>query len=161
MPGLGERRHSRLVEGGQTCPNRTDVSNILPEVLMRIIAFLGILLAFSPDAVRAAIIANGDNQPTQITGLTIAGEAYDVTFSYGTHFNTVWPSLPNPDPEPTFWGNSSGAKVAVQSIAAYLDNAGVSPEITTYLIVPWGIQSNGNYVDSWMTATVAGGNYTD
>jgi hypothetical protein len=69
---------------------------------------------------------------TQINGLNIDGQLYDVTFHAGASFNDLWDSNVNQtfgddtslfNAAPTFWGNETAANHARDAIMSFLGSA--------------------------------------
>ena len=98
---------------------------------------------------------------SEIIGLDINGTSYDVTFHLGSSFYDLWDSNQNGsfgddgslfDVGPTFWGDSTGAEAAADSIIDFLADTHATDGIGggDGFLVPFGEIVGLDYtVDSW------------
>lgn len=89
-----------------------------------LLAWVIVTAAFQQQG-QAGLILNASGHAVAVTGLSVDGLLYDVTFHVGS-YDSVYGSSPDPDPLPVFDGNAAGAIVARPLIVNQLNANGVS-----------------------------------
>lgn len=122
---------------------------------------VAVCLGFASASNAAIVSYNLLNQPTQILGLTVGANTYNVSIEYDISFDAVYGTgLPPNIMVPTFLGDPSGALAAITEIAAVLNSEGIFPTIFIVVSVPYDATATGytfSHASAGATYFVGGG----